>query len=233
MKLTRLDIEQLPGIRPGFTISDLAAGVNMVTGPNAIGKSSLIRALGYLVGEPTPADPAALSLAADFENGGRWTATRTGRALEWRRDGQVAPPPPLPEHAARHCYWLTMENLVQPGEDDAELVERLRQALAGGYNLPALRDGPFALRPRLGGRERSELLQAQRERREVAASYQALQRREQRLPELERRERQARRAGPGMTRAIASAWATRAQTVRPNQPSPAPAAMTAPAPSIV
>jgi len=195
MKLTRLDIEQLPGIRPGFTISDLAAGVNMVTGPNAIGKSSLIRALGYLVGEPTPADPAALSLAADFENGGRWTATRTGRALEWRRDGQVAPPPPLPEHAARHCYWLTMENLVQPGEDDAELVERLRQALAGGYNLPALRDGPFALRPRLGGRERSELLQAQRERREVAASYQALQRREQRLPELERRERQARRAG--------------------------------------
>src|SRR5699024_7698669 len=96
MKLTRLDIQQLPGIQPGFVLDDLDPGINLVTGPNAIGKSSLIRALRYLVAEPAGDDPAALALAAEFDHDGAWSVTRTGRALEWRRNGRAAEAPPLP-----------------------------------------------------------------------------------------------------------------------------------------
>ena len=49
MRLKRLKIKTLPGIEPGFTFEPRGAGINIVTGPNAIGKSSLARALGYLL----------------------------------------------------------------------------------------------------------------------------------------------------------------------------------------
>ena len=62
MRLTRLKIQQLPGIDPGFELDKIDPGVNLVTGPNAIGKSSLIRALRYLVAPASASDPLALSL---------------------------------------------------------------------------------------------------------------------------------------------------------------------------
>ena len=49
MKLRRLEINALPGIEPGFCIDNLGPGVNVVHGPNAVGKSSLSRALGHLL----------------------------------------------------------------------------------------------------------------------------------------------------------------------------------------
>lgn len=206
MKLARLDIQQLPGIRPGFVLDDLAPGINLVTGPNAIGKSSLIRALRYLVTEPAGDAPAALSLAADFEHGGHWSVTRTGRALEWRHDGRLAEPPPLPDRDALHCYWLTMENLVRAGDDDQRLVEQLRQALAGGYDLAALRSEPFALRPGIGHKQAGELRQAMQNRREVEGDYRELQRQEARLPELGdqiEKARQASSRSQNMSQALA------------------------------
>ena len=68
MKLTSLTIRTLPGITPGFVLDDLSQGVNLVTGPNAVGKSSLIRALRYLVGGVQRTDPPALALEAVFEH---------------------------------------------------------------------------------------------------------------------------------------------------------------------
>ncbi|MYH69210.1 MAG: AAA family ATPase, partial [Gammaproteobacteria bacterium] len=62
MRLKRLNIQALPGIEPGFAFEPPAAGVNIVTGPNAIGKSSLARALGYLLRDAQKSDPPALSL---------------------------------------------------------------------------------------------------------------------------------------------------------------------------
>ena len=49
MKLERLEIIHLPGLSSGFSLEGLAAGVNLITGPNAAGKSSLVRALGFLL----------------------------------------------------------------------------------------------------------------------------------------------------------------------------------------
>lgn len=194
MKLTRLEIQQLPGIQPGFTLDGFSPGINLVTGPNAIGKSSLIRALRYLVAEPEHTDPAALSLSAEFENGGHWRVTRTGKGYGWTRDGQSVARPPFPERDFLHCYWLTMEDLIQVGVDDRQLVDQLRQALAGGYDLPALRQGVFDVRPRIGNSEAARLREANGKVRRVETDYQQLQRREAALPELEQRIEKARQA---------------------------------------
>lgn len=194
MKLIRLDIQQLPGIDRAFTLDNLAPGINLVTGPNAIGKSSLIRALRYLVAAPAGDDPAALSLSADFTNGGHWSVSRTGRGYSWHHDGQPAERPSLPDRESLHCYWLTMENLVQVGEDDRQLVDQLRQALAGGYDLPALRQGDFECKPRVGQNEGRQLQSAIRAQRDVESRYRALRQDEERLPQLDERIESARRA---------------------------------------
>ena len=96
MHLRRLAIRSLPGIEPGFTFEPPDAGIIVVTGPNAIGKSSLARALKYLLA-PHGSDPPALSLEADFEGGdARWQVSRNGNQVLWRRNGEVVSRPVLP-----------------------------------------------------------------------------------------------------------------------------------------
>ena len=88
MHLKRLKIQTLPGIEPGFTFEPPGAGINIVTGPNAIGKSSLARALGYLLREQKN-DPPALSLEAEFESDGTgWRVLRNGSQIVWHRGRQ-------------------------------------------------------------------------------------------------------------------------------------------------
>ena len=45
MKLKRLRIDRLPGIDQPFEIESPGAGVHVIFGPNAIGKSSICRAV--------------------------------------------------------------------------------------------------------------------------------------------------------------------------------------------
>ncbi len=194
MKLVRLAIRQLPGIDPGFSIESIEPGVNLVTGPNAIGKSSLIRALRYVVAPAASGDPLALSLEADFSNGTELTASRSGSARVWKSQGEVVDPPALPDRDSLHCYWLTMENLIHAGDDDQRLIEQIHQALAGGYDLKALRAGSFERKPRVGQTESKALQEALRAMRAVETDYAQLQKREQRLPELEAEIAQARSA---------------------------------------
>ncbi len=196
MKLVRLDIQVMPGIEPGFVLENIEPGINMVTGPNAAGKSSLVRALGYLVGEPRSDDPVALSLAAVFESdNGRWTVRRTGREVMWELDGRPSARPALPERDQFYCYWLSMEDLLQADQRDDRLVAELRRTLSGGYDLKALRrEGPFEPRPRVGLTERNRLREAERTLREVEAQFESLRRDEAKIPSLESRIEAAHRA---------------------------------------
>ena len=49
MKLRRLAIEHLPGIDRPFELTELADGLNIIVGPNGIGKSRLCAAMQALL----------------------------------------------------------------------------------------------------------------------------------------------------------------------------------------
>ena len=185
MHLRRLAIHALPGIEPGFTFEPPDAGINIVTGPNAIGKSSLARALQHLLASHAT-DPPALSLEAVFESGAaRWQVTRNGNQIVWRRNGQVVSRPPLPGADRIGLFRLSVENLLDDSDaNDRALAERLRRELHGNFDLGQPR---IEIGRRFAVHEARRLADAGRARRRVEDEYVGLQRQESELPALERR----------------------------------------------
>lgn len=197
MRLRSLTIQQLPGVG-AFALDGLADGTNLITGPNAAGKSSLIRALRYLIGGAHGGDPPALALSAEFEaTNGCWRVQRAGSQIAWTHDGRAAEPPALPDADLLHCYWLQLEDLLSlDTADDRTLVERLRRELSGGFDLKALRTTPpFDFGPQTGRHEARALQTARGERQRVESEHQALRSESARLPEMEREAAAAEAAG--------------------------------------
>ncbi|MDE0362412.1 MAG: hypothetical protein OXI74_14675 [Rhodospirillaceae bacterium] len=186
MRLHRLGIRALPGIEPGFDFEPASDRVNIVTGPNAIGKSSLVRALKYLLAdEVLRNDPPDLHLEAEFLSGDvRWTVRRTGRQIAWRRDGEPAAPPALPGAGRLGLYRLSVESLLADDAGDRELAAALWRMLRGGFDLDRARR---PVGPRFGAAEARNLNEKVRALRTVEGAYTDLQQEEAELPDLERR----------------------------------------------
>ena len=185
MHLRRLAIHALPGIEPGFTFEPPSAGINIVTGPNAIGKSSLARALQYLL-ESHGTDPPALSLEAEFDSGdARWQVSRNGSQIVWRCNGEVASRPALPGADRVGLFRLSVENLLDDSDaNDKALAERLRRELHGNFDLGQPR---IELGRRFAVHEARILADAGKARRRVEDEYVGLYRQEAELPALGRR----------------------------------------------
>lgn len=196
MKLQHIDIRRLPGIDRGFTVNELDPTINFVTGPNASGKSSLIRALRYLLAGPRAGDPHQLSLTAGFHDGEHhWTVDRNGTHVAWQCDGRPADPPAPPPPDLLDSYLIGVEDLLQvQGASEQALAGHLRRELNGGFDLPALRETLFHSAPRAGHKERRELEQARRSREEVERDQRRIADEERRLPDLDRAIEDARNA---------------------------------------
>ena len=190
MRLVTLDIEQLPGVDP-IRVADLAPGTNFVLGPNAIGKSSLIRALHYLLADSRKSDPLALRLRAAFVDGTqRWEVERDGPNQRWLCDGETSAPPALPTADALNCYWLRAETLIAPDEDnDLALERRFRAALAGGIDLAQVRREANLQIPGFPQNQRRDWQAATKNREATENHYRHLE--QQRHGRAERAERLA------------------------------------------
>ncbi len=195
MHLRRLKIHSLPGIEPGFDFEPATDGVNIVTGPNAIGKSSLVRALKYLLAGVDPKnDPPDLHLEAELVSGDAgWTVRRTGRQVVWMRDGNPAAPPGLPGAGQFGLYRLSVESLLADDSSDGELADHLWRAVRGGFDLDRARTEEIG--PRFASHEGKNLRNAGGALSEVRSEYAALHRQEAELPGLEGQIQEATQAG--------------------------------------
>ena len=194
MRLRRLSISALPGIEPGFSFEPASARVNIVTGPNAIGKSSLVRALRYLLaGVDGRNDPPDLHLEAELTSDTtEWTVLRMGRQVVWRRDGEPVDAPALPGADQFGLYRLSMESLLTDDADDRALADRLWRMVRGGYDLDAARVGGVG--PRFAATEERQLREARAELAGLRNKHRDLRLQEAELTGLARRIRRAEQA---------------------------------------
>ncbi len=211
MRLTSLSVDRLPGIERPLNL-ELAAGVNVIVGPNASGKSSLVRALLALL-YPHEHE-GVVDVRAEFVSGegAVLRAHRLGQDVGWERDGRSAPPPALPPYHLVGAYSIRLEDLVA-AERVAEVTPRRRgragsrtadlgsvdhaiaavigTALSGGVDLEAVRRG-IGSQQEAGLRLAKAVRDASAERSRLTDARSALRAREDTLPTQEDELRVAR-----------------------------------------
>jgi len=137
MKLVRLVVARLPGIAERLELLPAAGRVSVVVGPNASGKTSLIRALAALV-QHSP-DNRPVDIEAEFHDGEHRILGRAiGQARTWWRDGNEIARPDWPDADQLGAYLIRAEQLADAGATERQFSETLRQVMAGGYDLDAL-----------------------------------------------------------------------------------------------
>jgi hypothetical protein len=138
--LLELRIDALPGVDEPFTLQAFAPGVNLLLGPNASGKSRVAHALRCLV-DPDASHGVPIHVRGRFEHdGASWTAERIGDRCSWRKDGVTVEAPPLPDPTLLDAWFLRLEDLTEVGGSDDAIARSLATELAGGVDLPAVRE---------------------------------------------------------------------------------------------
>jgi len=146
MKLESLGIRVLPGIDPGFEVELERDAVNVITGPNASGKSSLVRAVRALLWPDQSPDYAELE-ASWHQSHRTLVSVRRGRQVEWLSDGRRCEAPKLPPPESAGAFLISSEDLSAMGQTDHHIAGHLRTLLAGGYDLDAVvNEGELAAR---------------------------------------------------------------------------------------
>jgi len=88
MKLQRLRIEYLAGIDRPFELDGLQDGLNIIVGPNGIGKSRVCAAVRALLWHERGVSGDGLKARADFAHqDARWHVVRDASLHRWQRDG--------------------------------------------------------------------------------------------------------------------------------------------------
>ena len=187
MKLKRLAIDRLPGIDQPFEIQSSGAGVHVVFGPNAVGKSSICRAVESLYWDdrgPTQ----RIFVAGEFElDGQQWRAERDGPRLRWRCAEVDGVPPEIPASHNHRYFFLRLRDLIDPSRDGTqEIASEIRRQMSGGFDLDRIAEVHFpGISGRHGRRQRDAFNAAINAVQEAEGQQRVLQRRMEALGALE------------------------------------------------
>lgn len=188
MRLQTLKIKALPGISEPFRVDPAHAvpAINVVTGPNASGKTSLLRAVRAVLYDRSYSDHR-YSLHATFvtDDGRTLAVENNGGRSHWFENGEPIDRPALPDARFAGCYLLQFEDLAAwESHSEAALAERIARELTGGYDIDKARRD-FAWSRQSAARPAKTLEAAEQARQAVRREYQALHEDERRLAELE------------------------------------------------
>lgn len=196
MKLRRLAIERMPGIGRPFELGELGPGLNIIVGPNGIGKSQFCAAVSALLWRERGVLDG-LSAHAVFEHESEtWAVQRDGSQHVWQRDGVEVVAPNLPGQRLEGCFFLGLRDLLDDSDRAGlDLPGKIRRQMSGGFDLEAVHQSLGKAVPvRNGRRENKDLGSADSEIRRAEKSQADVARREVALESLELRARTSEQA---------------------------------------
>ncbi|NBD95126.1 MAG: AAA family ATPase, partial [Gammaproteobacteria bacterium] len=129
MKLERLDIRHLAGLDEPVSVRFEPDAINFITGPNASGKSSIVRAVRALLYPDTTS--GYCHIRARWRIGERTIdCERHGEQVSWLEGTEPAPPPALPGRENMGAYLISSEDLARFGDTEAHIAGQIRTLLA-------------------------------------------------------------------------------------------------------
>jgi uncharacterized protein YhaN len=158
LRFKKLEIVRLAGIPrgSGFALDGLSADINLIHGPNGVGKSLTGQSLLALIwpAVTTLERPTVTGIWTLAENS--WSVDLDAGHPTWRCDGIACDPPSLPSAESRGHHWLGLRELLTDDGPDAAatstFAERIALELLGGFDLDeaaqSLRASPRPPQPR-------------------------------------------------------------------------------------
>lgn len=136
MILRRLKIDRLPGIDESFEIESPGPGIHIIFGPNAIGKSSICRAVKSLFWDDLgPSERTSVSGQFELE-GEILRAEREGPRIRWRSADEIRVPPGIPASHCHRSFFLHLRDLIDPSPDGTQdIASEIKRQMSGGYDL--------------------------------------------------------------------------------------------------
>ncbi len=145
MKIRNITVNRLPGIDRQFSIDDIGDGIQILHGPNGIGKSSIGLAVESIFWEGAYGGQSIL-VNASFDDGPAvWKGDREGSRVSWQKDGISVGLPSLPSQHLSHCFFLRLSDLLNATDQGAsEFAEGIHRQLSGGYDIANVRSSLFS-----------------------------------------------------------------------------------------
>ncbi|MDK2842743.1 MAG: hypothetical protein PWQ17_2249 [Anaerophaga sp.] len=130
--IKRLDIRKMPGFPGGLRpFDDLSSDINIVSGPNASGKSSTARLIQQLIWHKhTIGLEANASILLDNQE---WDIKIDHGKIQVLHEGREESITGLPAAEGSHRYFLALQDMV--AEEDQNAAETIARESIGGYNL--------------------------------------------------------------------------------------------------
>jgi uncharacterized protein YhaN len=134
--LRKLSIRRMAGLQSAMTVDELSPGVNVIYGPNGVGKSRTALAINLALWPGKLDEAHRDSVAAWFALGtDEWSVAVDADEVDYQRRGVDADAPILPLVENRDRYNLALQELL--ADHGANFALAISRESAGGYDLAA------------------------------------------------------------------------------------------------
>ncbi|MGQ1889752.1 ATP-binding protein [Thermophagus sp. OGC60D27] len=136
--IQKLHIQKLPGIPNGLKPFDnLAPNINIVSGPNASGKSSTARIIQQLIW-PGHTNEIRVNASVLLNNRKPWEINIDADHVMLLHDGKPDTISGLPAAESSHRYLLALQDMIS--EEETEAAQTIIRESIGGYDLEAAKN---------------------------------------------------------------------------------------------
>lgn len=190
LKIKELSIGRMPGFRSGMApFNDFSPNINIITGPNAAGKSTTARAIQKLIWQK---DTELTQIGGQAEIGDEpWTIRIDSSRHVVQRRGVDDEMSGIPASEERNRYMLALHELIK--DDGEDLAQRIIRESVGGYDPDSAGDNlgyKLNISKSTKG-EYNNYSEAEKAVRESKESQKKIKEEEQKLSDLYRQRKEA------------------------------------------